>query len=121
MNYLSIGVSGLFAVLSLAFAVLLLAAIINNLRTARGFRQGIGKRLSELRLSRMLSHHRIDRETYLHTQPIVDIEEQMTRCSRCAETQRCDKVLAEDADVDTGFCNNDDELQQIKGKLGSAA
>jgi hypothetical protein len=121
MNYLSIGISGFFSVLSVAFVVLLLAAITNNLKTASRYRQNIGKKLSSLRLSRMLSFHHIDRKAYLHAQPILDIEEQMTRCSNCAETQRCDQVLAENANADTTFCDNDDELQQLKNKLGSAA
>ena len=122
MNYLSIGIAVFFSVLSIAFVVLLLAAIINNLKIAGRYRQNIGKKLSGLRLSRMLSFHRIDRKAYLHTQPILDIEEQMTRCSNCAETQRCDQVLAaENADADTAFCDNDDELQQLKNKLESAA
>lgn len=121
MNYLTLGVAGLFGVLAIAFAVLLLAAIVNNLRTAKRYRRTIGQRLSGLRLGRMLSFHRIDREAYLHTQPILDIEEQMQRCSNCSATQRCDEVLAEDAEADTAFCNNDDELQRLKDKMGSAA
>jgi len=121
MDYLTIGISALFSVLSMAFAVLLLAAIINNLRTARRYRQKIGKRLADLRLSRMLSRHRIDQDTYLHTQPILDIDEQMQRCAECAQTQRCDRVLAENTGTDTSFCGNDEELQQMKDKLGSVA
>ena len=91
------------------------------LETGGQYRQKIGTQLSKLRLSRMLSHHHIDREGYLHAQPILDIEEQMQRCSNCAETQRCDQLLLEASGADTRFCVNDDELQQLKKKLGSAA
>jgi len=119
MSYFSLGISTLLAILAFAFAVLLLIAITSNLRTARWYRKNIGQHLSRLRLSRMLSFHRINRESYLHTQSIVDIKDQMQRCSNCTETERCDEVLEDDADTDTRFCNNDEKLQQLKNKLGS--
>jgi hypothetical protein len=121
MNFLSLSVSGLLVLLSAAFAVLLVVAILNNLAVGRRYRQDIRKQLSRLRLSRMLALHRIDPETYLHTQAMLDVKNQIRRCSSCAETQRCDKILAEDNDTDTKFCNNDDKLQELKNKLGSAA
>ncbi len=114
MNSLSIGISAIFAILATAFGVLLLAAILGNQKTARRYRKEIGERLSNLRLSRMLARHHIDRNSYLHTQPVLDIEQQMKRCSNCAHTARCDDLLAANGDADTSFCDNDDELQAIK-------
>jgi hypothetical protein len=116
MNSLSIGISAIFAILATAFGVLLLAAILGNQKIARRYRKEMGERLSNLRLSRMLTRHHIDPNTYLHTQPVLDIEQQMKRCSNCAHTVRCDDLLAANGsgDADTSFCDNDDELQSIK-------
>jgi hypothetical protein len=121
MNNLSIGISGIFVMLAVAFAALLLVAILANQKTARRYRQKMQEKLSGLRLSRMLAFHRINQAGYLHTQPVVELEKQMQRCANCAQTQRCDDVLAGDTQADTGFCANDGELQEIKRDLGAAA
>ncbi len=121
MNSLSISISGIFAVLASAFGVLLLVAILANQKTARRYRQEMSEKLSQLRLSRMLAFQRIDQGTYLHTEPVVDIEKQMKRCASCTQTQRCEEVLAENSAVDTGFCANDGDIQEIKRKAEAAA
>lgn len=117
MNILSLSVSGIFVILAIAFATLLLVAILANQKTARRYRQELSKKLSDLRLSRMLAFHRINQGTYLHTQPVVDIENQMKRCATCAKIQRCEEVLADGIPVETGFCANDGDLQEIKRGL----
>jgi hypothetical protein len=121
MNAVTISISGIFALLAAAFAVLLLVAILANQKTARRYRQAMHAKLSKLRLSRMLAFHRIDQGSYLHTQPVVDIENQMKRCANCAKTQRCDEVLAAESPAETGFCANDGDLKEIKHKVGAAA
>jgi len=122
MNVISISISGIFIILSVAFTVLLLVAILGNLKTARRYRQAMSEKLSGLRLSRMLSFKGIDQETYLHTQPVLDIEQHMKRCSNCAQTERCDDVLAaSNSEEPTPFCDNESELQAVKSKLGTAA
>lgn len=122
MNPLSISVTGIFVILGIAFTTLLLVAILGNLKTARRYRESIGERLSQLRLSRMLAHKGIDQETYLHTQPVLDIEQQMQRCGNCAATERCDNALAAgNSEQQTGFCENDTELQTVKRNLETAA
>jgi hypothetical protein len=121
MNTVSMSISGIFAIFAIAFAVLLLAAILANQKTARRYRQELSEKLSSLRLSRMLAFHRINQGNYLHTQPVVDIEKQMKRCSNCAQTRRCEEVLAGSSPADTGFCANDSDLQEIKRDVEAAA
>ena len=120
MNTFSVGISGIFGVLAIAFGALLLAAILRNLKTARRYRSEIKSRLSDLRLSRMLSLHHIDRDAYLHSESVLEIEQQMARCTRCAQTSRCDEVLAANREADTAFCVNDGDLQAIKRRLEAA-
>jgi hypothetical protein len=121
MNELSIGITGIFTILAAAFAGLLLVAILANQKTARRYRQNMSEKLANLRLSRMLARHRIHQANYLHTQPVVDIEKQMQRCSNCTQTERCEEVLSGDSAADTGFCANDGDLQSIKRSAGTAA
>jgi len=123
MNPVSISITGIFVILGVAFTTLLLVAILGNLKTARRYRQSISERLSGLRLSRMLMHKGIDQDTYLHTQPVLDIEQQMKRCGDCDATERCDTELAaSNNDEQTAeFCVNDSELKAIRRKLESAA
>lgn len=123
MNPVSISIAGIFAILGIAFTVLLLVAILGNLKTSRRYRQSIGDRLSGLRLSRMLAHKGIDQETYLHTESVLDIEQQMKRCAGCDATERCDTELAaSNSEASTAdFCVNDAELQTIRRKLDPAA
>ena len=123
MNPVSISIAGIFAILGIAFSTLLLVAILGNLKTARRYRQSIGDRLSGLRLSRMLAHKGIDQETYLHTEPVLDIEQQMKRCAGCESTERCDTELAaSNSGAPTAeFCVNDAELQTIRRRLDPAA
>ena len=122
MNIISLGISGIFAIAGGVFATALLVAILRNLKTARRYRRTMSDKLSSLRLSRMLSLKGIDQRTYLHTQPVLDIEQHMQRCSKCARTEQCDSVLAaSNTAEETGFCDNDTELQAVKRALEAAA
>jgi hypothetical protein len=90
MNLLSLIVAGLLTVLTLAFATMLVSAIIFNLQAGKKYRRSLAKRIDQLRLSNMLSALGIDVNSYLHTQGIGHV-----------------KV----ADID--FCNNEKSLQEI--------
>jgi amino acid permease len=115
MNLLSLIVAGLLTVLTLAFTVMLVSAIVFNLKAGKNYRSSLATRIDQLRLSKMLSAVGIDVNSYLHTQNIVDIQEHMDRCSACENTDTCDEQLADGhikvADID--FCNNEKSLQEI--------
>ncbi len=121
MNLLSIIIAGIFSVLSVAFIVLLVVAITRNLETGKRYRQDIARQLSKLRLARMLGIHHIDPDAYLHGQPVLSIRDQMKRCSECASTKACDKLLDEGVGDPSGFCENDETLRKVRGKLDPAA
>jgi len=115
MNIFSLIVAGLLAAFTLAFAVMLVSAIVFNLNAGYKYRSSLATRLDRLRLGRMLSAVGIDVNSYLHSQSIVDIQEHMDRCSGCENTTTCDEQLADGhikvADID--FCNNEKSLQDI--------
>ena len=115
MNLVSLIATGLFGLLMAAFAGLLFAAIVFNLRVGRKYRQRLAHDIDKLRLSRMLAALGIDVTGYLHNERILDIQQQMGRCSDCGRTAECDDRLAQgevDA-ADIGFCNNEQSLQKI--------
>lgn len=114
MNVFSTAITGFFVVLAGAFLLFLVAAIVRNLRAGIRYRQGIARQLSFLRLDRMLGIHGIDKASYLHGQPILDIRDQMKRCSDCANTHECDELLDEGVGDQADFCDNDEKLRQVK-------
>ncbi len=115
MNLFSLITAGLLTVLTLTFIIMLVSAIVFNMKSGERFRRSLATRIDQLRLSKMLSALGIDISNYLHTQKIVDIEKHMERCSACEKTDTCDEKLAAGdinmADID--FCNNEKSLQDI--------
>ncbi|MGF1614706.1 MAG: hypothetical protein ACFCVA_12595 [Gammaproteobacteria bacterium] len=100
------------AVMALGAAIIW--AITSNLRQGELFRQQLGGRLDRLRFSGALRRFGIDPARYLHSQPIVTIEDQMRKCRACEATVRCDDTLAtRGAPEDLAFCPNFPELQKL--------
>lgn len=115
MNIVSI-ISILFlGLLLVIFTVLLPMSIVFNTRAGMKYRQGIAEQLQRLRLGKMLTALGIDTDSYLSSERVVDIREQMERCNSCANTDECDTRLA-DGPVEAnsiGYCNNEAALQKI--------
>ncbi len=121
MNSVSVVIASLFAVLSAIFIILLVVAIVRNLKDGKRYRQGMAGQLSRLRLARMLGVHRIDQNTYLHTQPVLSIRDQMKHCAECTHTEQCDKLLDEGVGDQSGFCQNDEALRKVRETPGPAS
>jgi hypothetical protein len=115
MNLFTIISILLLGLLLATFMVLLPVAIIFNTRAGMKYRQTLAEQLERLRLGRMLTALGIDTESYLSSERVVAIREQMDRCNACVNTGECDTRLAEGA-VDAGsisYCNNEASLQEI--------
>ena len=122
MNLFTILVAGLFGLLTLSFLALLLAAIVFNLNVGRKYRRSLAQDIDKLRLSRMLATLGIDVTRYLHREPILDIQQQMKRCSECDRTTECDGHLAAD-DINAeqlDFCANEQSLKTLLERQPSA-
>ena len=118
MDIITIVIAGLLAVMTLAFTLLLISAIVFNLNAGKKYRKSLAHSVNQLRLTRMLGALGIDVDTYLHTKRNVDIQQQMDRCSACDNTEKCDDQLTKgtlDAN-DISFCNNEQSLQEIARK-----
>ncbi len=105
----------LLSLLLVAFAILLMVAIVFNFKAGLKYRRALAEQLSNFRLARMLTSLGIDIDEYLSTERVVDIHTQMTRCGACENVDECDEKLARGsirAD-DIGFCNNEQSLQKL--------
>ena len=115
MNLFSLIVAGLLIMLTLAFTVMLVSAIVFNMKSGKKYRRSLARRFDQLRLGKMLSALGIDVNSYLHTQGIVDIQKHMDLCSACENTNTCDEQLAagniKASNIE--FCNNEKSLQDI--------
>jgi hypothetical protein len=107
------------AVIALGAAIIW--AITSNLRQGEAYRQKLGERFARLRLGAALERFGLEPARYLHTQPIVSIEDQMRKCSTCEETARCDDTLAKPTSrgEDFRFCPNYPELQKAAASFRS--
>jgi hypothetical protein len=118
MNVISIVIGGLLAVLTLAFTVSLVSAIVFNVNAGRKYRKALANSVDQLRLSKMLTALGIDVDTYLHTERVVDIQQNMDLCSACENVEECDDQVSKGAldAADISFCNNEQSLQEIARK-----
>jgi hypothetical protein len=121
VNLVSVVSIILLGLLLFIFTVRLPVAIVFNTRSGMKYRQALAQQLNHLRLGKMLTALGIDRDSYLSSERVVDIHEQMERCSTCANTENCDKQLDEaTVNADTiDYCNNEASLQKIARRLSN--
>lgn len=115
MNTFSLVTMLLLGLLISGFTLLLLAAIVFNLKTGQRYREKLAQDLHKLRLGKMLAALGIDINSYLHTARSVDIYQQMNRCATCENTRECDDQLTNE-DIEASridFCNNEQSLQEL--------
>jgi hypothetical protein len=98
-----------------SFLVLLAVAIVFNFRAGMKYRTALAGQLDSLRLGRMLKALGIDIDSYLARERVVDIHQQMQRCSECTNIAPCDAGLVDGTLTpdSIGFCNNEKALQDM--------
>jgi hypothetical protein len=107
--------------MTVALGVLLPLAIVFNVKAGRKYRKQLAKNIHNLRLNKMLAALGIDTAEYLHSERVVDIHEQMTRCGECQNIETCDETLAGEVDADKiEFCNNETALRALVNKNRAA-
>lgn len=89
--------------------------IMRNVVVSMEFRKSLARKVNDLRLNRMLEALGIDVNSYLHSERILDIEEQIDKCSSCQNTETCDDQLAKGSITadSIDYCNNEQSLHQI--------
>ncbi len=118
MNLFSLVSAILLVILLTAFMIMLLLAIIFNMKIGAKYRTVLARKLHALRMGSMLTALGIDAEVYLHSIKISDIHRQMERCSACDNTAQCDEKLSNnnvDSD-DIDFCSNKESFKSMLNK-----
>ena len=100
-----------------AVALYYLRSSIRELFSGRYYREGQAKRISRLRLSKMLTKKNIDIKNYLYNQSAADILEHIRNCKHCRSIDQCDDYLDNmDDNIDPPFCPNNDSILKIKNQ-----
>ncbi|MGD2052766.1 MAG: DUF6455 family protein [Gammaproteobacteria bacterium] len=115
MDILTLIVGGILGVFILYVIMRMSYVIMRNVIVGMEFRKNLARQVNALRLNKMLAALGIDVNGYLHKERIIDIEEQIEKCSSCQNTETCDDQLASGTiKVDNiDYCNNEEALQHI--------
>ncbi len=115
MDIFTVIIGGLLALFMLYVIVRMCYVMMHNVITGMEFRKNLARKVNTLRLNGMLGALGIDINSYLHSERVIDIEEQIDKCSACQNTETCDDQLAsgsiQPGNID--YCNNEQALQQI--------
>jgi hypothetical protein len=115
MDILTIIVGGILGLFVLYVIMRMSYVIMRNVIVGMEFRKRLAQQVNALRLNKMLAALGIDVNSYLHKERVIDIEEQINKCSSCQNTETCDDQLARGtisaASID--YCNNEAALQHI--------
>jgi hypothetical protein len=93
---------------------------VRNLIKGFEFRRALGKKIGDLRLSKMLRSLDIALPAYLHKNRVVGIEAHMRACQACETRQTCDEELA-GVHEDYSFCPNYPALEASARTPASAS
>ena len=115
MDIFTLIIGGALALFVLYVIMRMSYVIMRNVIVSMEFRKSLARKVNELRLNRMLEALGIDVNSYLHSERIVDIEEQIDKCSTCQNTETCDDQLAKGSITadSIDYCNNEQSLHQI--------
>jgi len=116
MDTMTMIVGGALTLLITGFTLRLFYTIAINLINGRKFHFSLEQEFNKLRLSNMLTALGINKTEYIYQTRVKDIQQQMSQCSDCTNTDECDEKLST-ADVDVSgieFCNNETKLKEIK-------
>jgi len=94
--------------------VAMLFNCIQDCRFLRSYRQSLRRRISDLRIHRMLESLGVSRRRYMRKALIAEVETHLSRCQQCTNTTECDAAL-DQGDTSNGdaFCPNFPELAKF--------
>ncbi|MBT8129442.1 MAG: hypothetical protein KJP10_05580 [Gammaproteobacteria bacterium] len=115
MDIFTVIVGSILALFMLYVLMRMSYVIMRNVIVGMEFRKNLARQVNALRLNKMLTALGIDINRYLHSERIIDIEEQIDKCAACENTETCDDHLGKGAvqasNID--YCNNEKSLLQI--------
>ncbi len=111
---------GTFNALLIIWLIVLTALALVSLALSEATRRDLKSRsellskISNLRLSSMLSKRKINIESYIRQHPPESIANEATNCERCTDLEKCDKVLANESAQNFDFCPNCDDFDKFQ-------
>jgi hypothetical protein len=115
MDIFTVIIGGLLVMFVLYVIMRMSYVMMRNVIVGMEFRKSLARKVEALRLNKMLTALGIDINSYLHSERVIDIEEQIDKCSACQNTEICDDQLAKGtvqaSNID--YCNNEESLQHI--------
>jgi hypothetical protein len=115
MDIFTVIAGGILALFMLYVLLRMSYVIMRNVIVGMEFRKNLARKVHDLRLNKMLTALGIDINSYLHSERVIDIEEQIDKCASCENTETCDDQLSkgsiQTSNID--YCNNEKSLQQI--------
>lgn len=94
------------------------ASTLRRARQATACEQALMRRISQLRLSKMLDYLGVPVERYVSRLPLSEIETHIYNCSHCQNLEACDHCLRDGHPVDDmHFCPNYDSLMAHSRRL----
>jgi hypothetical protein len=111
---------GTFNALLIIWLIVLTALALVSLALSEATRRDLKSRsdllskISNLRLSSMLSRRKISIENYIRQHPPEAIAKEATNCESCTDLATCDKVLADESMQDFKFCPNCDNFDKFQ-------
>ncbi len=77
-------------------------------------RSNLLSKISNLRLSTMLSKRNVPIEDYIRKQPTEELIDEAKSCEGCDTLKECDQGLADESCEDFSFCPNSDKFEEIQ-------
>ena len=115
MDIFTVIIGSILALFVLYVIMRMSYVIMRNVIVGMEFRNKLARKVDALRLNKMLAALGIDINSYLHSERVIDIEEQIDKCAACNNTETCDDQLAKGtiqaSNID--YCYNEKSLQQI--------
>jgi hypothetical protein len=111
---------GTFNALLIIWLIVLTALALVSLALSEATRRDLKSRsellskISNLRLSSMLSKRKINIATYIRQHPPEAIATEATNCEDCTDLEKCDKVLADESLQSFDFCPNCDNFDKFQ-------
>ncbi len=112
MSIFAIAIIATLAISLMTILVKLVLAVHNNVETAELVRNNVLERVDDLLYGKMLEKRGIDKFSYTHKVPLVEIEQEIKRCQECKQVVACSDALSRDSEQVMTFCPNNTSISQ---------
>jgi hypothetical protein len=99
--------------------VVLMVAILRNIRQGERWREAMLERMESLRMARALRQRGIDPRRHVHEESVLALETQLSRCEGCEKGEDCERVLDEERFAEFGDCPNEADMTRSAARASA--